>query len=583
MWNNRLNTFSFYTSFLAFGLMIIEAGFYKELLYRSQVIYFYDLSFLLTIFNIFYYNIYKKSRATRKLWPLEIIIILLVILYYAARLEYNFLDSRNLRFVNQRLLYLLIVLCFIRDFSSLHINFKRTFINPAQLFISSFIGIIFLGTAMLLMPNATTKEISVLDALFTSTSAVCVTGLVTLDTAKDFTVFGKIIILALIQTGGLGIMTFASYFSYFFRGGSSFENQISLSEMTSSDKLGDVFNTLKRVLVITVTVELLGAALIYLSLDRSLLGNSTNNGIMFSVFHSISSFCNAGFSTLTGGLSEPGYDYNYSLHLTIAFLFIFGGLGFPIVYNVYKYMHHLIQNILFAKITRERYKYTPWVININTRIILITTAVLLVGGTALIYLFEKDGALKNHTYFGTVVEAFFISASNRTAGFNTVNMVSLSGPTIMICMLLMWIGASPASTGGGIKTTAFAIAILNIIAFARGKSRTEVYRREISDNSVKRAFAIIALSLIIIGFAIFLLVLTEKDKDLMSLAFEVFSAYSTVGLSLNLTPTLTPAGKLIIITVMFIGRVSMLSLLIALAKREKYFNYRYPKEEIMIN
>jgi len=171
--------------------MIIEAGFYTELLYRSQVIFFYDLSFLLTIFNIFYYNIYKKNTATRKLWPLEILIILLVILYYAARLEYNFFDSRNLRFVNQRLLYLLITLCFIRDFSSLHINFKRTFINPAQLFISSFIGIIFLGTAMLMMPNATTKGISVLDALFTSTSAVCVTGLVTLDTAKDFTVFGK--------------------------------------------------------------------------------------------------------------------------------------------------------------------------------------------------------------------------------------------------------------------------------------------------------------------------------------------------------------------------------------------------------
>ena len=436
---------------------------------------------------------------------------------------------------------------------------------------------------MLLMPNATTKGITVLDALFTSTSAVCVTGLVTLDTAKDFTVFGKIIILALIQTGGLGIMTFASYFSYFFRGDSSFENQISISEMTSSDKLGDVFNTLKRVLVITVTVELVGAALIYLSLDLSLLGNSFNNGIMFSVFHSISAFCNAGFSTLTGGLSEPGYELNYALHVVIAFLFIFGGLGFPIVYNVYKYIRHLFQNILLSKITKEKYRYTPWVININSRIILITTAILLVVGTVLIYLFEKDGSLKNHTYFGTVVEAFFISASNRTAGFNTVNMVSLSGPTIMICLLLMWIGASPASTGGGIKTTTFAIAILNIIAFARGKNRTEVYRREISDNSVKRAFAIIALSLMIIGIAIFLLVLTEKDKDLMSLAFEVFSAYSTVGLSLNLTPTLTPAGKIIIIAVMFIGRVSMLSLLIALVKSERYFNYRYPKEEIMIN
>ena len=238
---------------------------------------------------------------------------------------------------------------------------------------------------------------------------------------------------------------------------------------------------------------------------------------------------------------------------------------------------------MFYRITQERYRYTPWVLSINTRIILITTAILLVAGSVLIYIFEKDTSLQNHEYLGSVIEAFFISASNRTAGFNTVNMVTLSAPTVMICMLLMWIGASPASTGGGIKTSTFAIAILNIIALARGKNRTEIYRREISDNSVKRAFAIIALSLIIIGIAIFLLVLTEKDKDLITLAFEVFSAYSTVGLSLNLTPTLTPAGKIIIIAVMFIGRVSMLSLLIALVKREKYFNYRYPKEEIMIN
>ncbi|MBW8358648.1 MAG: ATPase [Weeksellaceae bacterium] len=583
MWNDKLNLISFYTSFLAIGLMIFEAGFFSELLYRSELIVFYDISFLLTIFNILYYNFYKKNMATRKLWPLEILIVVLVVLYYAARLEYNFLDSTTLRFVGQRLLYLLIILCFIRDFSCLRINFKRTFINPAQLFILSFLGIILLGSAMLLMPNATTREISVLDALFTSTSAVCVTGLVTLDTAKDFTTFGKIIILALIQTGGLGIMTFASYFSYFFRGDSSYENQISLSEMTSSDKLGDVFNTLKRILLITVTVELIGATLIFMSLDLRHLGNSVNTGLLFSVFHSVSAFCNAGFSTLSGGLSEPGFQYNYTLHLIIAFLLIFGGLGFPIVYNVYKYVRHIIQNLMFNRITQERYRYTPWVLSINTRIILITTAILLVSGSVLIYIFEKDTSLQNHGYLGSVIEAFFISASNRTAGFNTVNMVSLSAPTVMICMLLMWIGASPASTGGGIKTSTFAIAILNIIALARGKNRTEIYRREISDNSVKRAFAIIALSLIIIGIAIFLLVLTEKDKDLMTLAFEVFSAYSTVGLSLNLTPTLTPAGKIIIIAVMFIGRVSMLSLLIALVKREKYFNYRYPKEEIMIN
>lgn len=583
MWNNKLNLFSFYTSFLALGLMVFEAGFYNELLYRSEVIYFYDFSFILTIFNIVYYYFYKKNTSTRKLWPLEVLIALLVLLYYIARFEYLFLDSRNFRFVGQRLLYPLILLCFIRDFSSLQINFKRTFINPAQLFILSFILIILGGAALLLMPNATVNGISPLDALFTSTSAVCVTGLVTLDVSKEFTILGKIIIMSLIQIGGLGIMTFASYFSYFFRGGSSYENQIALGEMTKSDKLGDVFNTLKRILVITLTVEVIGAILIYISLDLQLLGNSVNRGIFFSVFHSVSAFCNAGFSTLSAGLGQPGYEYNYFLHTVIALLLIFGGLGFPIVYNVYKYIRHLIRTVFLGKILNEKYVYTPWVLNLSSRIILITTGILLIFGTAMAYLLEKDSAFRNHGYFGTLVESFFLSATTRTAGFNTLDMASLGLPVVLVCILLMWIGASPASTGGGIKTTTFAIATLNILSLGRGKSRTEIFRREISDHTVKRAFAILGLSLIVISTAVFLLIFTEKDKNIIALVFEVVSAYSTVGLSLNLTPELSAAGKMIIICVMFIGRVSMFSLLLAIMKKEKYFNYRYPKEEILIN
>ncbi|WP_312820584.1 potassium transporter TrkG [Kaistella carnis] len=258
----------------------------------------------------------------------------LIVVYYMARFEYNFFSTRTFQFFNLRLLYVLIVLCFIRDFSSLNINFKRTFINPAQLFILSFLFIILFGTALLMMPNATVNGIKPLDALFTATSAVCVTGLIVLDTAKDFTLFGKIIIISLIQIGGLGIMTFASYFSYFFRGGSSYENQISLGEMTSSDKLGEVFNTLKIIIIITVIVEALGAVFIYSTLDLSLLDGSVNKGIFFSIFHAISAFCNAGFSTLSGNLYEPGYQFNYGLHFTVASLFIFGGLGFPILTNV---------------------------------------------------------------------------------------------------------------------------------------------------------------------------------------------------------------------------------------------------------
>ncbi len=200
-----------------------------------------------------------------------------------------------------------------------------------------------------------------------------------------------------------------------------------------------------------------------------------------------------------------------------------------------------------------------------------------------IYLFEYNGALKEHSTFGALIEAFFISANNRTAGFNTVDVSLISAPTLMICIFLMWIGASPASTGGGIKTSTFAIAVLNIISLAKGKKRTEIYRRVIGEHSIRRAFAIIALSLLVLGIGIFLLVIVEPDKDLLTLAFEAFSAFSTVGQSVNTTPNLSSAGKLIIIAMMFIGRVSMFSLLIAMMKREKYHNYQYPKEEILIN
>ena len=583
MWNKKLNLFSFYTSLIAVLIMIIETGFYDEFLFRSQIIYSYDFSFILTLVNILYYNFYKKSPYTRKIWPLEILVTILIMVYYLARFEYNFSLTHTFRFFSLRLLYVLIVLCFIRDFSSLNINFKRTFINPAQLFILSFLAIILFGTALLMMPNATVNGIKPLDALFTATSAVCVTGLIVLDTAKDFTLFGKVIIISLIQIGGLGIMTFASYFSYFFRGGASYENQISLGEMTSSDKLGEVFNTLKRIIVITVIIEALGAIFIYSTLDLSLLDNSINKGIFFSIFHAISAFCNAGFSTLSGNLYEPGYQFNYGLHLTVASLFIFGGLGFPIVYNVYKYIKHLIKNLFRSLFTKEKFHHMPWVINLNSQIIIATTLILLIFGTVMIYLFEYNGALKDHSTFGAWIEAFFISANNRTAGFNTIDVNLISAPTLMICIFLMWIGASPASTGGGIKTSTFAIATLNIISLAKGKKRTEIYRREIGEHSIRRAFAIIALSLFVLGIGIFLLVIAEPDKDLLTLAFEAFSAYSTVGQSINVTPNLSPAGKVIIISIMFIGRVSMFSLLIAMVKREKYYNYRYPKEEILIN
>ena len=225
----------------------------------------------------------------------------------------------------------------------------------------------------------------------------------------------------------------------------------------------------------------------------------------------------------------------------------------------------------------------PWVLNLNSRIILITTISLTVVGTILFYIDEYNNTLAMHTGVGKWVHALFGAATPRTAGFNSVPLEQLHFSTVMLVIFLMWIGASPASTGGGIKTSTFAIATLNFLSLSMGKTRIEVYRREVADISIKRAFAIMSLSLVVIGLAVIAISITDSELSLLSIAFECFSAYSTVGLTLGITTGLSSLGKGVIIVVMFVGRVSMLSIMIAIFNKSKYTAYRYPSEEILIN
>jgi potassium uptake TrkH family protein len=478
--------------------------------------------------------------------------------------------------------YLMLFLFFIREISSFKVNFKKDYLNPAQLFVTSFLLIIFIGTLLLLLPKATYSGIGLIDALFTATSAVCVTGLIVVDTGSYFTTFGQSVIMILIQLGGLGIMTFASYFSYFFRGNTSYANQLMLKDISNSEKIGEVFVVLKKILLLTFSIEAVGALFIYLNLDKAVI-QSVPERIFFSVFHSISSFCNAGFSTLGNSLFESGFRFNYSLHLIIAGLFILGGIGFPILLNLFKYLrYYLLRNLQKIKDPKSE-RYLPWVLNLNSRIVLSTTFFLLFFGTGAFYVFEYNNTLSEHNGFGKIVTAFFGAATPRTAGFNSVDTSALNFSTLMLVFLLMWIGASPASTGGGIKTSTFALATLNFFSLAKGKDRIEVYKREVSDMSLRRAFSIISLSLLVIGFSIFLIAFYENDKDIVAIAFEAFSAYSTVGLSMGITAGLSTGSKLVLIATMFIGRVSMLTLLIAVFRNMKHLNYRYPSEEILIN
>lgn len=453
--------------------------------------------------------------------------------------------------------------------------------HPATLFVFSFLCLIALGSVLLLMPYATTEKISFIDALFTSTSAVCVTGLIVVDTSSCFTFLGQLTIMLLIQLGGLGILTFASYFSYFFKGSASYSTQLALGDISNVNRLGDVFNTLKKILLITLSIELFGAVLIYLSLRPALIPH-VGERIFFSLFHSISSFCNAGFSTLPHGIMEEGFLYNYPFQLVLIFLLVFGGLGFPIVINILQYLKHLLRR-LSGQFTSHKDLHKPWVLTLGSKINLVTIAILIIGGTLFILINEYDHVLAAHEGVGKLVTALFTATTPRTAGYNTINFNELHLSSILVIIFLMWIGASSASTGGGIKVSTFAVAILNFIALVQEKRDIEVYQRRISDSTIRRAFATITLSLLVIGVGISLIASFDPEVQLLNIVFECFSAYSTVGLSLGITDALSASSKLVLVGLMFTGRVTMLTILIALFRKQRFTNYTFPSDDILIN
>ncbi len=576
----HIYTTAFWFSLIGIFAFIIDFGYEQTETPQRYLNLFYFIVLAVGLFStgIRYYK--NRAKFQRKVYLFDFV----TVVYTVSVFFLHFFRLVNLQmddvFYNDNWLKFAVIFTFIREFAEIKLNFKRAVLNPAQLFIISFLSVIFIGALLLMLPRATHEGISFVDALFTSTSAVCVTGLIVVDTATYFTLFGQTIILFLIQVGGLGILTFASYFSYFFKGGTTYENQLVLSDMTNSQKLGEVFSTLKSILLITFSIEAVAGILIYFSMQASLFTNAFDR-IYFAVFHSISAFCNAGFSTLTNNLYDVDFRYNYVLQSVIILTFVLGGLGFPIVVNIISYFKYRIKSLFVLKAKKQTYR--PWMLNLNSRITLITTLSLTLAGSIYFYVVEFNNTLAEHQGIGKIITAIFGAATPRTAGFNSIDMAAMNFSTTMVVFLLMWIGASPASTGGGIKTSTFAIATLNIISLAKGKSRIEIFRREIADISVRRAFATISLSLIVIGFGVILISIFDSDKMLIDIAFECFSAFSTVGLSLGVTAKLSSLSKLVLVAVMFVGRVSMLSIIIAVFKKIKHKNYRYPTEEITIN
>ena len=455
-------------------------------------------------------------------------------------------------------------------------------VNPSSILAGSFLLIILVGSGLLMLPNCTYRGISYVDSLFTATSAVCVTGLSSVSVADTFTTTGQTVILILIQIGGLGIMTITSFFSLFFMGQISLKSQLQLGDLFSSDKMGGLGRTLVKIIAVTLSVEALGAVLLYGVVDGLPGFETSGRTLFFSIFHSVSAFCNAGFSTLPGNLYDPAVRHLWEVPMIISWLVIFGGIGFPIFSNILSVVGRKLKNLLRFLRRRPLVRY-PHQLSLNSYIVLRTTVILILGSWVYMLAAEWNHSLAEFSFVEKLSQGFLAAVTPRTAGFNGVDMNRMLPATLILRMVLMWIGGAPQSTAGGIKATTFYLMFRNVVATLRGTSTIHVHKREIPANSVRRAFAVVGASLGILVVGVMLLVLLEPGVEVSKLAFEAVAALGTAGLSLGITPELGTGAKLVLIVMMFAGRVGIIGVLMALVRPQPSQPYSYPHDDILIN
>jgi trk/ktr system potassium uptake protein len=458
--------------------------------------------------------------------------------------------------------------------------------NPTRTLIASFLVLIFSGAGLLMLPKASApgkESLSFVDALFTATSATCVTGLVVKDTGRDFSVMGQVVILALIQLGGLGILVFGAVFALLLGQALSLRESVAMQDLLSAGTLSRIGNMIAFIFVGTILIEAAGAASLF-----GMWAGDVPHRWFCSIFHSISAFCNAGFSLFS--TSFVGYRGHWQVYLVICPLIIFGGLGFSVLYDLANIAADRVKR-LFKKWLDKRYRLAmeaPKRMRLQTKIVLTVSASLIVLGALAIFIFERyaagPGAGRGIPLTDRITGALFQSITARTAGFNTVDIASLSASSRFILILLMFIGGSPGSTAGGIKTVTLAVVIMTAVAALRKRQEVEMFNRSVRVVVVGRAVTVTLLFAVVLFTGTLALSVTENASafTMSQIMFEAASALGTVGLTTGITPLLTTAGKLIIIAMMLVGRLGPLTLLAALTFDLKPAKYNYPYEAIMI-
>ncbi len=470
--------------------------------------------------------------------------------------------------------YLLVIQVYIASVFAVQLphmqqRFARWRVRPAVAFVLVFVVLIFFGTGLLMLPRATPAEqpIHFLDALFTSSSAVCVTGLVVRDTGTGFSTFGQTVILVLIQLGGLGIMSLTAALSLLLGRGIGVRESSLLREVFQVPMMAEVGRMVRFIILMTVSIELLGAVILYRGLEGAHLAHTPR--AFQALFHSISAFCNSGFSLYSRSLMDLAEQP--LVVGSITGLLVLGGLGFGVILQLLGWMR--------GRLMDRRNKRLR--LDLHSRVVLGVSAALLFGGATLITMLEWNHSLAGQSVAMKLSQAFFQSATCRTAGFNSMDLNLLTPASLFLMIILMFIGGAPGSTAGGVKVTALAIVWANIRSVGSGLTKVRLGRWEIEQVQVQRSMLVLSSGLVIAAVAIFILLITE-GQELLTTVFEVFSALGTVGLSLGMTGLLSPVGKLLVIVLMFVGRLGPLTLAASLVGRLAEPRIRFAKGRILI-
>ncbi len=498
-----------------------------------------------------------KAAYLRRHW-LELIVFIPLIQYIPGA------DAPGVFTVVRQVVIVVMLVSRIRRARSLLHLLK---LKPAQLMISGFLGAIGVGSVLLMLPAATTSgaRLPLIDAIFTATSAVCVTGLIVEDTATHFTVFGQLVIVALIQAGGLGIMTFSVALAVLLRKPMDVSQRATLRDALDHETLAGVRRLIKFIVGMTLSFELIGAIFLFVSWHGHF--DSLSTAAYHSFFHAISAFCNAGFSTFSDSLMA--FESNVGVNAVICGLIVFGGLGFGVIQSL-------------RDTISSRFKDTPRKkMRVQTAVVLRMTLILIGAGALVVYLTERSGLLEGVSAGDALLASVFQSVTARTAGFNTLDIGKLSSATLFVTIVLMFIGASPGSTGGGIKTTTVACLWAVAVTSLRNRPHVEIHKRTIPFDTVFKAATLLCIALVVVALFTIALLHLEK-KPFLDVLFEVVSAFGTVGLSTGLTPELSNAGRVLITILMFIGRLGPLTIAYAMLPVRAKIQYKYAEERMMI-